>query len=298
MNTLTKKAATTEKKKVKVTQVKKSKPTHFYLRILSRHGTTKNLRDSILIKGARAVYRHGSTTVGDFEYEINSVDAIKTSADKKLMKEAFDRAEVRHALWIHLLKYSTDKKAWDTFLTKLEFGKDKNSWIIIKNRWGSRGTGNSLIKTKEQLDTYLKQKEKNLDNYIAEEYKNYTVEYRIHATEDGYFYTCRKMIKQDTPKEERFQRHDDNCNWFVETNPKFNKPENWNEIIEDCKKAVTAIGADVLGFDVKCTSIKDSKEKKCKWILIESCSAPSFGEGTLVKYKEELPKIINRKYSI
>lgn len=281
-------------KKVKVIK----KPTHFYLRILSRHPSIAPLRNSVLIKGFKAVYRHGSTTNGSFEYEINSVDSIKNSADKKLMKEAFDRAEVKHASWIHLLKANTDKPAFEKFLASLNFPKDKDSWIIVKNRWGSRGTGNSLIKTKQELDKFIADKGKYLDNYIAEEYKNYTVEYRVHATEYGYFYTCRKMLKTNTPKEDRFQRHDDNCSWYVETNPKFNKPENWNEIIEDCKKAVKTLGADVLGFDIKCTSTKDSKDKKCKWILIESCSAPSFGEGTIKKYTEELPKIINHKYSI
>lgn len=293
---------TSTKKLTKVKTTKSQtvikKPSSYYLRILSRHNTIGPLRNSILINKVKAVYRHGSTTKSGFEYEINSSESVEISADKKLMKEAFDKAEVRHALWIHLLKFTSDKKIWDEFLNKLSFGKDKESWIIIKNRWGSRGVGNTLIKTKEQLDSYLKEKSKSLDNYIVEEYKNYSVEYRIHATEEGYFYACRKMLKTNTPKESRFQRHDDNCSWYVETNPKFNKPENWNEIVEDCKKAVKQIGADVLAFDVKCTSIKESKDKKCRFILIESCSAPSFGNITLEKYKEELPKIIKRKYSI
>lgn len=290
----------TKQKTKKTTSVAKKviKPTSFYLRIFSRHPSISPLRNTVLIKKVKAVYRHGSTTDGDFEYEINSVDSVKISADKKLMKEAFDRAEVKHAPWIHLLKFVDDKKTFEAFLSKLEFGKDKESWIIIKNRWGSRGTGNTLVKTKEDLDAFLKSRAKSLDNYIAEEYKNYTVEYRIHATEEDYFYTCRKMLKSNTPKDERFQRHDDNCSWFIESNPKFNKPENWNEIIEDCKKAVKAIGADVLAFDVKCTSVKESKDKKAKFVIIESCSAPSFGETTIEKYKEELPKIINRKYNV
>lgn len=280
--------------KVVVKTIKK--PTHFYLRILSRHPSIKPLRDSILIKGFKAVYRHGSTTDGHFEYEINSVDSIKNSADKKLMKEAFDRAEVRHAPWILVSKSASDKEVWDKFLSKLEFGKDKQSWLIVKNRWGSRGTGNSLIRTNAELSVFLKGKAKSLDNYIIEEYKNYSVEYRIHVTENGYFYTCRKMLKKTTPKEDRFQRHDDNCTWILENNSLFNKPENWNEIVEDCKKAVKSIGADVLAFDVKCTSVKDSKDKKCKFIIIESASAPSFGKVTAEKYMEELPKIINTKY--
>ena len=289
------------KKLAKVEKKLKPKPTHFYLRILSRHPSSKGLRETLLVKGKKVVYRHGSTTDGGFEYEINSVESVKTSADKKLMKEAFDKAEICHAPWIHLPKSSDshpNNKEWKDFLTKLNFGKDKESWVIIKHRLGSRGTGNSLVKTKEELDSFIKTHAKSLDNYIVEEYKNYSVEYRIHATEDEYFYTCRKVLKNDTPKDQRFQRHDDNCSWLLEENPGFNKPANWNEIVNHCKKAVRMIGADVLAFDVKCTSIKEKKDKNCKFIIIESCSAPSFGEVTTDKYKQQLPKIIEKKYQI
>lgn len=285
----------TKKINIKRSQVKK--PTSFYLRVLSRHPSTSGLRNKLLISKFKAVYRHGSTTSGDFEYEINSVDSVKNSADKLLMKQCFDKAEVRHAPWFHLKNIGAVSD-WNEFINKLEFGKDKNSFLIIKNRWGSRGTGNYVIKTQEELGKFLKEKSKSLSNYIVEEYKNYSVEYRIHATENEYFYACRKVLKKDTPKEQRYQRHDDNCSWLIETNKDFNKPSNWDEIVNDCKKAVTAMGADILAFDVKCTSIKDSKDKKCRFILIESCSAPSFGEITLQKYTEILPKIIKSKYGI
>lgn len=274
----------------------KPKPSSFYIRVLSRHPSTSKLRESILVKGIKACYRHGSTTVGNFDYEINSVESVETSADKKLMKEAFDRAEVKHPTWISLSTWDKDKKTWDDFLSKLKFGKEKDSWLIIKQRWGSRGEGNTLIRTTEELTKFIKEKTKHLANYIVEEYKHYTVEYRLHVTENGCFYACRKMIKTDTPKEKRFQRHDDNCVWVIETNPQFNKPANWDDIVKDCVHALKSIKADVLAFDVKCTSIKDSKDKKCNYVLLESCSAPSYGEITLEKYKEELPKILYRKY--
>lgn len=106
------------------------------------------------------------------------------------------------------------------------------------------------------------------------------------------------MLKSNTPENQRFQRHDDNCTWIIESNELFNKPSNWDAIVKDCVKALKAIGADVLAFDVKCTSIKDSKDKVCKWILIESCSAPSFGEKTTKNYVAELPKILKRKYKL
>jgi len=114
-------------KKIKSEKVKKIKPTSFYLRILSRHPTVSPLRNKILIKGAKVVYRHGSTTQGDFEYEINSAESVKTSADKLLMKQAFDKAEIKHAAWLQLDTYNFDKKKFDDFLLKLEFGKEKGS---------------------------------------------------------------------------------------------------------------------------------------------------------------------------
>lgn len=288
------------KKSVKkgVIQVRARKPTHFHLRILSRHPSISDLRKkNILVKGARVVYRHGSTTNGNFEYEINSVDSIKNSADKLLMKQCFDKAEIKHSPWFYLGDLETKKDKWQEFLKKTLFGA-KDVFLIAKQRYGSRGTGNYLIKTKEELDKFLKDKRTTLVNYIIEEYKKYSVEYRIHATEHDYFYTCRKVLKNDTPKDQRFQRHDDNCSWLVEENVKFNKPANWEEIIKDCQKAVVALGADMLAFDVKCTSVKDSKDKNCKYIIIESCSAPSFGNRTTEEYVKEIPKVIKAKYNL
>lgn len=288
------------KKNVKkgIIQTAKKKPTHFRLRILSRHPSTSELRKkNILIKGGIVVYRHGSTTSANFEYEINSVDSVKNSADKLLMKQCFDKAEIKHAPWFYLGDLETKKDNWQEFLKKTLFGV-KGVFLIAKQRYGSRGTGNYLIKTKEELDKFLKDKKSTLANYIIEEYKKYSVEYRIHATEAGYFYTCRKVLKNDTPKDQRFQRHDDNCSWLVEENAKFNKPANWNQIVEDCKKAVIALGADILAFDVKCTSVKDSKDKNCHYIIIESCSAPSFGNRTTEEYAKEIPKIIKAKYNL
>lgn len=284
-------------KKVKSTIAKKAF-THFYMTVLSRHPSTSGLRKKILVKGGRLVYRHGSTTSGNYEYEINSVKSIENSADKLKMKECFDKAEVKQALWLPLPTSASDKAVFEAFLKKLKFPEDKDSWLIIKQRWGSRGNGNYLVRTRQELDGFLKTHSSNLRNYIIEEYKHYSVEYRIHVSELGYFYTCRKVLKSDTPKDQRFQRHDDNSSWLVETNSGFNKPNNWKDIVADCVRALKAIDADVLAFDVKCTSIKDKKSKDCKWIIIESCSAPSFGTGTLKNYIEHLPKVIKHKYNL
>jgi D-alanine-D-alanine ligase-like ATP-grasp enzyme len=282
-----------KKKTIKKVAVKKT-PTHFQLRILSRHPSCGKLRHKIFVKGAKVVYRHGSTTQGDFKYEINSTSSIRNSADKLRMKECFDKAKISQAKWrkLEVLKSSNEMSE---FIKEVNFPEN---YLIIKSRFGSRGNGNYLIKTKKELDSFIKSR--NCSDYIIEEYKNYSKEFRIHVSKNGCFYTCRKALKKDTPEENKFQRHDDNCVWIIETNPDFGKPSNWSSIVKDCVEALKAIGADVLAFDVKTTDPKNSKEKdkSVKWIIIESCSAPSFGDKTADNYIIELPKIIKTKYNL
>lgn len=269
------------------------KITHRFLRVFSRHNTIEPLKGSVLIKGERVVYRHGSTTQGEIQREINSVEAVKTSADKLLMKRAFDKAGVFHAPWKPLDEAVKNKETFNKWLKEVNFPEKH---LIAKHRQGSRGSGNYLIRTQAELDVFIKNKANGLHHYIIELYMPYTREYRLHVTERGCFYTCRKVIKNDTPKDKRFQRHDDNCNWLIEENPKFDKPSFWDKIVQECVNALKEMKADVLAFDVKCTS--PNKTKKDGWIIIESCSAPAFGKKTLEKYKVELPLIVAHKYNV
>jgi hypothetical protein len=106
------------------------------------------------------------------------------------------------------------------------------------------------------------------------------------------------MLKKDTPDDKKFQRHDDNCVWILEENPSFDKPVNWNDIVADCVKALQSLGLDIAAFDVKVQSAKTSKgeqRKNPEWIIIESCSAPSFGEITAQKYNEIVPLVATKK---
>lgn len=274
----------------------KSRPTYFALRILSRHPSANGIRGAIMVKGRKIVYRHGSTTQGLFEYEINSPDCVKKSSDKLKMKKCFDNAEARHAPWIHLSMVKENKAKFDEFITSCKLSDKESRFVIIKSRLGSRGNGNYLVKSRTELDKFIEQHKNNLEGYIIEQYKNFSVEYRLHVSELGCFYACRKVLKKDTPPEKRFQRHDDNCSWLVESNPGFAKPSNWEVIVKDCQKILRAMGADVMAFDVKCTSTKNKPTDPCDWIIIESCSAPAFGNITTEKYKEHLPKLINHKY--
>ena len=228
--------------------------------------------------------RLGSTTQlntsGNF-VEINSVESIKNSASKLLMKQCFQTADVKTAKW------GVAENLEKLVILANELTSGWKNRLVCKSHMGSRGLGNTLINNEDELLAWTNGK--NLNNYIFEKYYNYSREYRLHITEHGCFYTCRKMLKEETPDNERWFRNNFNSIWVVEENLLFNKPTNWQEVVDECVKALKAIGADLLCFDVKMSS------KDGSFILLESNSGPSFGTITLEKYLEEIPKIINRK---
>jgi len=258
---------------------------NFYLKIRSRHPSVEPLRRAILTP-IKILYRHGSTTQlkdGRFDVEINSTQAIRVSASKRLMKEAFAAKQVKTAVW------------WPSY-ADMDRGEIPFP-IVAKNIFGSRGMGNYLLKTRADLDRWMVGK--NMDNYIFEKFYNYNREYRLHVTKDGCFYTCRKMLKEGTPEGSRWYRNDSNSVWILETNPNFCKPRNWKAIEAECVKALLATGLDVGACDVRVQSSTTTKGKEREtedFIVLEINSAPSMGDLTIVKYANELPKIASSKY--
>ena len=278
--------------------VKKKKYTLFRPMILSRHPSHDILRlkhKKIAALPYRSVIRFGSSTEvedttakGGNRIEINTVDAIKISANKLLMKQKFTEAGVRTANWRQHCPIEG--------LTDLEFP------IVAKAHYGSKGKGNTLLKTHEEYLEWTSGK--NLSNYIFEKFMNFGHEFRLHVTEDGCFYTCRKALKQDVPEDQKWRRHDDICVWFLETNENFQKPNSWNDIVSDCVKALKAVGADLLSFDVRVQTPRDkdgNSRPYQEYILLECNSASSMDNGTgevsvcAQKYIDEIPKIIIRK---
>lgn len=255
--------------------------------LLSRHPSHSGLRaknKSLPLFPFRSVVRLGSTTVLDDDsnrVQINTPQAIRNSASKLLMKQKFIEAGVKTANWCS----GNDKDG----LNSLSFP------IIAKSLFGSRGVGNTKFDNLEQFQQWILGK--NLNNYIFEEFVKMTREYRLHITQDGCFYTCRKLLKNDAP-EDTWQRHDDVCSWALETNPSFKKPANWDAIVQDCITAQKALGLDICAFDVMVQGAKNGKERENpQWNICESCSAPSFGSITLEKYIEEIPKLLIKKYN-
>lgn len=280
---------------MKTTKTKKF--TQFRPLILSRHPSHDILRlkhKKIATLPYRSVIRFGSSTEmedtiakGGNRVEINTVASIKISANKLLMKQKFEEAGVKTAPWFQGLE--------DNGVT-LEYP------IVAKAHYGSKGKGNTLLKTPEEYDNWVVGK--NLKNYIFEKFMNYGHEFRLHVTADGCFYTCRKALKKDVPEEDKWRRHDDICVWFLEENENFFKPNSWNDIERDCINALKAIGADILSFDVRVQTPTDrdgNPRSYQDYILLECNSASSMSNGTdevsvcAQKYIDIIPKVILNK---
>lgn len=298
--------------------LKKKKLTAFRPAVFSRHPSHNILRSMLPLMPFRSLIRLGSTTDkedtvtnGGKRIEINTIEAVSNSASKLKMKQKFTEAGVKTADWWTFMENNSesgvlffDDSNWknkdqDLFTSINELPYP----IVAKHIFGSRGTGNTLLKDQESLQQWLSGK--NLNNYIFEKYYNYGLEFRLHITEDGCFYTCRKALKSDTPEDKKWFRNDSNSVWFLESNEAFNRPNSWNDIVSDCVKALKEVGADVLSFDVRVQSAKTSKGEDREYqdfILVECNSASSMdsdAEGLSVcaqKYLEELPKLLTRKY--
>ena len=289
----------------------KKTPTLFRPIILSRHPSHNILRPknkTIKLLPYRSVIRFGSTTEcpdtianGGNRIEINTTQSIKNSANKLLMKQKFMEVNVSTADWWtwgegNIFSFKGDDNFDMTLVNDLPYP------IVAKAHFGSKGKGNTLIKTLEEYNQW--KVDKNLSRYIFEKFMNYGYEFRLHVTEEGCFYACRKALKKDVPEDQKWRRHDDICVWFLEESEHFHKPNSWNNIEEDCIKALKAIGADILSFDVKVQTPFDSKgnlREYQEFILIECNSASSMDNGTgnisicAQKYIDEIPKIIIKK---
>lgn len=215
--------------------------------------------------------------------EINTPQSCVLSNDKIKMKRRFTHAKLPTAEWFTVKDVESGKQKVTYWLTK---------WrrIIAKHKHSSKGNGIYLIETIRDYENFVQRTEKPVTEYVFERYYTYSREYRLHVTKNGCFFTNRKMLREDA--DIRWHRHDNNSVWILEDNELFNRPNNWNEIVNSCVNALKSLGLDIAAFDVK---VQKSDVENPKWIILESNSAPSLGDITKEKYKTKLIEMINSK---
>lgn len=254
-------------------------PMLFTARVFSRHPTHDAARDQVKLLFPCHI-NFGVTRQREGVYvELNNAESCQNSASKHRMKKCFNEAGVKTAPWWD----------WATLppVDEIEFP------IVAKHIMGSRGTGVYLIKAKVEFKAWIKKRERNRSGqlsrpecFIFEKFMKYPKEYRIHTWAEGAFYSCRKALKNATPKDDRWKFNHEQTVWLRETNANFKRPENWAEIEAECVKAIKACGLDFAGVDVK---VKDNE-----FFIIEINSAPSFGDLTASHYIKMLPRIATK----
>lgn len=236
------------------------------IRVLSRHPSHTPLRGEKCPKSV--LFRLGSTTKLDKKYDvyINSIEAIKVTSNKLLMKESFEEAQVATPKWT--------KEASKAELLKFP--------IVAKHIMGSRGTGNYKLDTKKELAEFLRKK-RNIECFIFEEFCSYVYEYRVHVSRLGVFLIWQKLRKKTTSKDRWWIYNNDNCAFISENNPLFVKI-NIEKLNAISKKALQSVGLDIGSLDIK-------MNKKGEFKVIEINSAPSLGEVGINYYKNEIQKL-------
>jgi len=189
----------TKKVKEKIEVVLKQYKEIYRPMIRSRHPSHAPFRTQLRKLPFRSVVRFGSLTEledpaskNGSRIELNSKEAIKNSSSKLLMKQKFTEFGVKTADW----------ECFNSREDILIFTNNIGYPIVAKSYNGSRGRGNTLLKTEQELLNFVENH--NLNGYIFEKYYNYNKEYRLHVTKKGCFYTCRKMLRQ------QFRKHTNN----------------------------------------------------------------------------------------
>lgn len=306
----------------------------FFPRIRSMHPTHDVLRKNALIKTpVRSLIRLGSSTNDNEALSnltpaqrakvvlINTPEAIAISSNKLKMKGAFLRAGIKSPEYIQITinsghitlnerELQPDGRVevhmislpnLSTIALMEAFGVTQESKFpkfVAKISNGSRGEGMMFLDTIQKFHDFLHAKlDGEYPTHYLELFYEYGREYRLHVNKNGCFYTCRKLLKNDTPEEQRYYKNDSNSIWVVDSNPSFKRPGNWNDIEAECVKALKAVGLDFAAFDVLVKSKTSDQDSNAAldFMIIECNSAPSFGDVTATKYIEMLPQLIMEK---
>jgi len=301
-------------------KVKKSTiaPRGFRTIVYSRHPTHNILRTQLERLPFRSLVRLGSTTElserartkGSY-VECNPIEGIKNTSNKITMKMKFIEAKVPSpTLYLPYVKptgvnseekIKVDKMGKENYLitahgmsgdvvtgesiriTDLQFP------LVAKINFHSRGRGMLFLKDVEALQNLLKQD--NARKYTFEKYTNFAREYRVHATQNGIFYICRKLRKTDAEerwffnsKNSIFEITFEDGVWIKKELPCFKRMQ------EECIKSLKALQMDIAGFDIRVNMTGE------EFLIIEANSACSFGEHTAQHYIKQITKVLKEKH--
>lgn len=258
----------------------------FKVQIRTKNYTATPLRSSIF-SSKRAIVRLGSTTdtknafpkassLGRDIIEINTVESIENSRSKLRMKDRFASHGVPQANW-----FDCEETIRQGHLEELPYP------LVAKRIYGFKGHGMTLLNNQKELEDFVKAT--NLDGYYFEQFHNYAREYRLHCDTTECFMTWRKLRRADA--DNRWFFNSSNCNWVNEDHELFNRPSNWAEIERDCINAINSVGLTIGAVDVR---VQSDKYPTPHYIICEVNSAPALGDLGIIKYREQITKIITK----
>jgi len=249
----------------------KIKNTEVKIKVLSRHPSHAPLRE--LKHNKKVLLRLGSTTKVDKDYDIciNNIGAINTTSNKLKMKTAFAEFKVPTPNWFAYKDMSNQN-----------LDDPKIFPIVAKHETGSRGTGNYLLKNKEELQYFVKNK-RNISSFIFEKFCTYSYEYRVHVSKCGVFMVWQKLRKLNTPDDRKWVYNNDTSVFLSPNNDKFREID-MAKLDKIALLALKSVGLDIGAIDIKMS-------KKGEFSIIEINSAPSIGDVGMEIYKKEILKL-------
>jgi hypothetical protein len=221
----------------------------------------KKLADAIPeFDGHRVVVRLGGTMpYNEYDVQINSVDAIKHSIDKRQQKHLMIGAGLK----------------------TLPILPDPQFPCVVKGRIRSCGTKVFLVEDKKAFAEAVK----NVKNdFYIEPFFEATSEYRLHCTQEEVFFAVKK-IKRNA--EDVMINHQNHFN-----KREFLKPRLWEHIKAECVKAMKTLNLDIACFDVLYSS-KDNNNHQ--FVIAEANTNPEMLNNTFDAYKDAIIKVVNQK---
>lgn len=246
------------------------------VRIRSRHPSHRPLRHLLNLPFRTLINfgRTDSSVLPRGRYVlINPPETVANAADKLLTKQKFTEHSVATAEY------------WPDFVVP-----ENKFPVVVKHRWGSRGTGVYLMRTPADLAAFRARhgEQRFQSTYIIERFKNYRYEFRLHATQTKVFLSNRKARKDGVPETDRWKHTYENSVWYNRENPLFDprhfSDEIWASINAEAVKAITALGMDFGAVDVKVNN-------EGKFFILEVNSAPSLGDQTRDHYLRLFPEL-------